>query len=62
VLSKERDFRSVSMNVGPLPDSPETLAYRQQLNSEGSPSELVTTEYQYTPGTEVERLATAEIH
>jgi hypothetical protein len=39
-----------------------TVAYREQLNADISPSQLVSNDYQYTPGTEVERLASTVIH
>jgi hypothetical protein len=62
VLAAEQDFRAVGTKIGKLQDSPESLAYRQHLSSDGSPSELVTTDYQFTPGTEIDRLATGAIH
>ena len=34
-------------------ESPETLGYRQQLNSEGSPSDRVAAGYTWNPGTEL---------
>jgi hypothetical protein len=33
------------------------VRYREQLNSAGSPSELVTSSYQFAPGTELARVA-----
>jgi hypothetical protein len=39
-----------------------SVAYRKHINADGSPSELVTTDYQYTPGTELDRLTTPAIH
>ena len=33
--------------------SPLSIAYREQMNSEGSPSEIVAAGYNYTPGTEL---------
>ncbi len=36
-------------------ESDETLAYRAQVNSEGSPSEAITKDYQWTPGGELSR-------
>ena len=34
-------------------ESPETLAYREHLNSEGSPSDIVSSDYIWSPGTEL---------
>ncbi len=48
--------------VPPEQESPASIAYRAQLNSEGSPSEIVATDYQYTPGTELNRAASSSIH
>lgn len=39
-----------------------SITYREQLNSAGSPSELVTTDYTFTPGTELNRAASDAIH
>ncbi|MBA3539850.1 MAG: hypothetical protein H0T79_09490 [Deltaproteobacteria bacterium] len=63
VLRDEADLRAAGPFVVPVEDeSAATIRYRDQLNSEGSPSELVTTDYQYTPGTELERTASTAIH
>jgi hypothetical protein len=48
--------------VTPDQESAASIAYRTQVNSEGSPSELVTTDYQYIPGTELEELVPPAIH
>jgi hypothetical protein len=45
------DFVDVSVEA---PDSPSAL-YRDQMNSEGSPSELVASGYRWRPGTELSR-------
>ena len=37
----------------PEPETDATRAYREHLNSEGSPSEAVASGYRWTPGTEV---------
>jgi hypothetical protein len=63
VLSKEVNLSAAGTQIVPREQETEsTLAYREQLNSEISPSELVATDYQYTPGTEVERLTSHAIH
>src|SRR5690606_20549425 len=38
-------------------ESPETRAYRDTLNSEGSPTDTVAADYVWTPGTELNVLA-----
>lgn len=43
-------------------ESEMSVAYREQLNAEGSPSQLVTTDYQFLPGTEIGRRASHAIH
>lgn len=62
-LSKEVDLRTNGTQIVPLDqESQLSVAYRKHINSDGSPSELVTTDYQYTPGTELDRLTTPAIH
>jgi len=55
VLEEEVDFRAVGKEFvsDPSKESEATLAYRKQMNSEGSPTELVTSGYVYKPGTEL---------
>jgi hypothetical protein len=56
VLANEVQLRAVGEQfVDPrvVPESAATLAYRQRLNSAGSPSEIVAAGYRYTPGTEL---------
>lgn len=53
VLAGEVDFRAVGKDIGPLPDSPASLKYRDEVNKDGSPSERVALGYRYTPGTEL---------
>ena len=62
-LANEQHLRSSGAQVVP-PDqeSEASIAYRAQINSEGCPSELVSTDYQYTPGTELNRAASTAIH
>jgi hypothetical protein len=62
-LAAERHLRSNGpLVVAPEQESAASIAYRAQVNSEGSPSELVSADYQYTPGTELNRAAAAAIH
>lgn len=58
VLASEVDLRANGTEIVPLEgESEASVRYRQQLNSSGSPSELVTTSYQFAPGTELARIA-----
>lgn len=62
VLSQEVDMRAVGtqfINPGVGKESPETMAYRQQLNSQGSPSQTVAAGYKWMPGTELNERAAA---
>lgn len=63
VLANEGHLRANGAEIVP-PDqeSPLSLQYRAQLNSEGSPSELVTSNYRYVPGTELNRAASGAVH
>lgn len=69
VLSREADLRAFGTQFADkskeAPDSP-SVRYREQLNSEGSPSETVATGYVYQPGTELvtrlERMAEGRLH
>ncbi len=63
VLSKEAALSAAGTRIVPsAQETQQTLIYREHLNSEISPSELVTTDYRYVPGTEVERLSPPAIH
>jgi hypothetical protein len=54
VLASEVDLRASGPDLVPADRESElSVRYRDQLNSEGSPSELVTTDYQFVPGTEL---------
>lgn len=56
VLANEVDLRTAGPAIVPRDqESPLSLRYRDQLNSAGSPSELVAADYQFTPGTELAR-------
>jgi hypothetical protein len=50
---REVPFRAVGTEIGALPDSEESLAYRDQLNSEGSPSDTVSAGWAWHPGGEL---------
>jgi rubrerythrin len=52
-LEKEVDFRPNGTKIGPFPDTAASIAYREQLNSEGSPTELVAASFRWRPGTEL---------
>lgn len=56
-LNNEVDLRAAGtrfINVKDEPDqAPLSIAYREQMNSEGSPSEIVAAGYVWTPGTEL---------
>jgi hypothetical protein len=49
----EIPFRAVGTEIGPMKDSPATVAYRTALNADGSPSELIAAGYVWQPGTEL---------
>ncbi|HLT22774.1 MAG TPA: hypothetical protein VKZ84_04995 [Bacteriovoracaceae bacterium] len=59
VLEEEVDYRAVGKEFvkDPSQESEATLAYRKQMNSEGSPTELVTAGYVYKPGTELNTMS-----
>src|SRR5215207_2192423 len=53
-LNAEVDLRAAGTQFVAKEDEPErSLAYRAQLNSEGSPTEAVAAGYRWTPGTEL---------
>jgi hypothetical protein len=58
VLKKEVDLRTNGPNFVPLEDEGKnSLEYRRYLNSEGSPSRLVSAGYIWTPGGELSKKA-----
>ncbi|HXC51480.1 MAG TPA: hypothetical protein VN634_11385 [Candidatus Limnocylindrales bacterium] len=61
VLNSEVQMRAVGTEFIDDPDdeSQQTLDYREHLNSEGSPSEIVRLDYEWTPGTELMQRAIA---
>lgn len=63
VLANEANLRTSGTEIVPREqESFASVRYRDQLNSEISPSELVSNDYQYTPGTELNRAAADAIH
>jgi hypothetical protein len=50
---REVPYRAVGPEIGTLDETPETIEYRTQLNSAGSPSESVSAGYRWGPGTEL---------
>jgi len=62
-LKNEAGLRSNGAEVVPADqESAASIAYRTHMNSQGVPSELVSKDYQFTPGTELNRAASAAIH
>jgi hypothetical protein len=58
VLAKEVDLRANGAKFVPLAqERRESISYRDHLNSQGSPSELIAEGYRYNPGTELAALA-----
>ena len=60
VLQHEVGFTAHGTEMGDFEDSDTTIAYRDHINSQGSPSEEVAAGYRWTPGTELTRNAAAE--
>jgi hypothetical protein len=57
VLTREADLRANGTEYVPLEDDSElSIAYRDHMNSQGSPSEAVADGYVYRPGTELAAL------
>lgn len=57
VLRKEVGYRARDAEIGNVFESEATRAYREHINSEGSPSEMIAAGYIWTPGTELMRKA-----
>ncbi|HWP20930.1 MAG TPA: hypothetical protein VNO84_17505 [Burkholderiaceae bacterium] len=56
VLDREVGYRAIGPQFTPDgAESEASIAYRQQLNSQGSPSQAVAAGYRWTPGTELAR-------
>jgi len=64
VLNKELDYRSVGKEFVTTSSEESQISrnYRDQLNSEGSPSQSVSAGYIYRPGTELNNLETLVKH
>lgn len=61
MIEQETTLRKNGTNFVPEEEEGETsLAYREQMNRDGSPSELVSANYRWTPGTELARQVTTE--
>ena len=57
MLASEVAYTANGTRIGSLPDTAETLSYRRQLNSSGSPSDAVSAGWHWRPGTELTREA-----
>jgi hypothetical protein len=56
-LLEEVDLRADGADFVPLEDEPQrSLDYRDRVNADGSPSERIAESYQWTPGTELNRM------
>jgi hypothetical protein len=56
-LAREVDLRAAGTQIVPADQEPsDSRHYRDVLNSEGSPSQLVATQYRFAPGTELDHL------
>jgi rubrerythrin len=53
VLKEEVSFRAQGKQIGKKPETPASQSYREQMNSNGSPSEIIAAGYQWQPGTEL---------
>jgi len=55
VLATEVSYTANGTEIGELQETQATLRYRDQLNSDGSPSEMIAGNYVWGPGTELLR-------
>jgi rubrerythrin len=53
VLKEEVPFRAQGTRIGKQPETPASRNYREQMNSKGSPSEMIAAGYKWKPGTEL---------
>ena len=53
VLKDEVPFRAQGKQIGKKPETSASRAYREQMNSRGSPSEMIAAGYKWKPGTEL---------
>lgn len=62
-LAREVDLRASGTRIVPKEQEPESsLAYRRQLNGQGSPTETVAVGYRWHPGTELAGAPSAALH
>lgn len=57
VLATEVTYTANGTEIGELQETQATLRYRDQMNSDGSPSEMIAANYVWGPGTELLRKA-----
>jgi hypothetical protein len=53
VLKEEVSFRAQGTEIGKKPETSASRSYREQMNSKGSPSEMIAAGYKWKPGTEL---------
>jgi hypothetical protein len=53
VLKEEVSFRAQGKQIGKKPETAASRNYREQLNSMGSPSDMIAAGYKWKPGTEL---------
>jgi hypothetical protein len=53
VLREEVSFRAQGKEIGKKPETSASRRYREQMNSNGSPSEIIAAGYKWKPGTEL---------
>ena len=53
VLKDEVPFRAQGKQISKKPETSASRAYREQMNSRGSPSEMIAAGYKWKPGTEL---------
>jgi rubrerythrin len=59
-LAAEVDLRASGEEIVPIEEeSDASVAYREQMNADGSPSERIAENYRWTPGTEINRMKAA---
>jgi hypothetical protein len=62
VLSREAALRAHGTQiVPPEEESPASIAYRERMNANGSPSEIVAAGYRWAPGTELTERGNGEL-
>jgi len=62
-LANEVDLSANGTQIVPrTQETDASIEYREQLNADVIPSEVITSNYQYTPGTELERMVSTAVH